>query len=217
MSVYRFFRPESYSDMITQNRLFSFRFYFGMTSFLLQYDRYTAYKYHVWITNRIQSYAEWLVYSIKSDQELMQFYDQSQKEGYLLERTDDECMGKIQCLRDQTFEKSYYAKETEKFVDSHKNIVLMGIGKYCSILTEQFANNNVGFAGYAVSQKKESDTDSFMGKPVWELTELPFSTKETGVIVAINPAKWEDILLSLEKAGIENYFCPFLLDKEANR
>lgn len=217
MSVYRFFRPQSYTDMVARDRIFSYRFYFGMTSFLLQYDRYTEYKYHVWITNRIQSYAGWFVYSIKSDQELMQFYDQCKSEGYLLEPADDECMGKIRCLRDQTFEKSYYAEETKKFVDSHKNIILMGIGKYCSILTEQFANNNVDFAGYAVSQKKDGDADEFMGKPVWTLSEIPFAAKETGVIVAINPTKWEDILLSLERAGIENYFCPFLLDKEADR
>ncbi len=216
MSVYRFFRPGSYTETISEDRIFAFRFYFGMTSFLMQYDRYTEYRYHVWITSRIQSSAEWFMYSMKSDKELIQFYDECQKEGYFSEAFDEECLEKIKCLRAQTFDASYYGRKIEKFVQTHKNIVFMGIGNYSRKLTEQFVHNHVKFAGYAVSRKKDGDADTFMGKSVWELTELPLPKGETGVVIAINPMNWNDILQSLENAGIEHYFCPFLLDQGGN-
>ena len=87
----------------------------------------------------------------------------------------------------------------------------MGKGAYGLKIMHQFQNNSIEFKGFAVTKKEEEDI-LFEGKPVWELSNLPFNIDSVGIIIAINPICWDDILNSLKKAKIRNYFCPFLLE-----
>lgn len=217
MSVYRSFRPGSYTDMIAQNKEFAFRFYMELTCFLLGYDRYTTYQYHIWITNRVQSYALWFIYEIESEQRLREIYRKCKEQGCLSEPMYDECFAMIGRLRHQTREEDYYSVEMQEFVKKYKEILIMGTGEYSSILTRQFENNNINFAGYVISHKNSDHTNEFMGKPVWILGEMPFPKADVGIVIAINPKDWKGITDSLMEAGIENYYCPYLLDANTDQ
>ena len=46
-------------------------------------------------------------------------------------------------------------------------------------------------------------------KPVWELSEIPYNKKSFGLLIAIDPVKWDDICKSLTLAKINNYYCPY--------
>ncbi len=213
MSVYRFRRKGSYTETTAADREFMFNHCLGILCFLPQYDEYTNYKYHVWITNRIQLYASWFVYDIDSNIVLTQYFYMCKKYKRFYPLNSDACIEKLENLRRQTFDLSYCSNLVREFVKKHKQIVLMGTGKYSTIIIQQFENNGINFCGFAVSKKKKGE-DNFMGKPVWMLSQIPFIGDDMGVIVAINPEHWDDILGSLETAGIENYCCPFLLEPE---
>lgn len=216
MSIYRSFREGSYTDIIADNKESAFRFYIEMTCFLLEYDKYSNYQYHVWITNRIQVYASWFVHDIESDERIREIYSNCKTKGYLSEPIYDKCFEMIACLRQQTLRKEYCSSDVKEFVNKHKIILVMGIGEYSSILTEQFENNNIHFAGYVVSHKNDDHVNEFKGKPVWTFAELPFSKADVGIVIAINPRNWENITHSLADAKIANYYCPFLLDKDTD-
>ena len=67
--------------------------------------------------------------------------------------------------------------------------------------------------GFAVSAKNGGES-SFMGKPVYNLSEIPYDKENTGIVVGICPFSgkwgWDSVLESLVMAGIEHWYCPFL-------
>ena len=118
---------------------------------------------------------------------------------------------KLEKLRRQVFDEAFCSDALKSFVKEFDNIVVMGKGAYSKKIVKQFELNKIEFEGFAVSQK-EQEEEWFFGKPVWKLSQLPFDREQTGVVIAINPVRWDDILKSLEKADIKHYICPFLLE-----
>ena len=52
--------------------------------------------------------------------------------------------------------------------------------------------------------------DRYLGKRVWKFESIPYELKKVGIIIGINPIIWNQIIDSLNKAGANNYICPFL-------
>lgn len=214
MSVYRWYSEGSCTQKLVMNKEYLFVFELGMVWFLIQYNEYTNYKYHIWITDRIQTYVSSLIHRMDMSMSLKEYYSLCEKQGYHFPSQDcTKCLDEMERVRKQTFDMTFCSETVKKITKKYAHIIIMGTGRYGTIIGKQFESNGIEFSGFAVSEKNEN-TNCFMGKPVWRLSEIPFDRHNTGIVVGINPLRWDDILYSLKSAGIEHYYCPFLLEEE---
>lgn len=214
MSVYRWLSKGSYNDRLSRNKEMEFYFDIGLIMFLDKYDKFTNYQYHVWLVNRIQHFTSRVITAVDLDVPLKEYYEKCREHDFYLAAECEDYLSRIEGLRKQIFDTTYCSERTRNFVQKFKKIIIMGKGNYGTIVANQLINNKIEFCGFAVSEKK-AEEDFFMKKPVWELSKLPFDKENVGVIVAINPFRWDDILDSLRKAEIIHYICPFLVkDRE---
>lgn len=211
MSVYRWLGDESYNSRLSSNKEMRFYFNYGLLLFLVQYDQYTNYKYHLWIRNKIQAYACGVIECTDLEMEIEKHYKKCKELGYYFPPDSEKYLVKLESLRKQICDMSYCSDSVKKFAKNYKRLVIMGKGGYGLKIAKQFENNNIKYDGFVVSNKVEGE-DLFRGKPVWALSEIPFDIEDTGVIIAINPIHWDDILHSLQAAKIRQYLCPFFLE-----
>lgn len=211
MSVYRFFSKDSYNSRLDHSKEMAFYFNLGLFLFLIQFDKYTDRIHHEWVRNKIQGYASAIANSIDENVSLEEYVKRCKKHGYYFTSISKKYCQKLEGLRQQVSDYTFCSDAVKSFIGTYDNIIVMGKGRYSEKIVKQFKANGIDFKGFAVSNKVEGE-DWFKGKPVWNLSELPFSRKEVGVIVAINPINWDDILRSLDKAGIKHYICPFFLE-----
>ena len=210
MSVYRWRSIGSSTSRMSQDAYMDFRHKIGMIIFLLRYDRYTNGKYQVWINNRIQRYFNGLINAIGLQEKLKECINSFVLESPMMDR---ECEVYYVLLTEslrQARDAKYVSAATKFFCQSKRHIVIMGVGHYAELCSSQLEKNGLRYEGFAVS-KPEKTQDKFKGKNVWKLSDIPFNQEELGVIIAINPIRWDDILQSVTQAGIRNYFCPYLL------
>ena len=209
MSVYRWLSKESYNNRLTYNKEMKFYFAIGLVVFLDQYNKFTNYRYHVWLVNRIQRFALNAMAIVDLDMPFETYYEHCKKQGYCLAMECKNYFNRMEYLRKQIFDMQYCSVQVRNFVNNYENVIIMGKGMYGSIVAKQFKSNKLDFCGFAVSKKK-IDENFFMEKPVWKLSEIPFKRENTGVVVALTPICWDDILSSLERSKIIHYICPFL-------
>lgn len=211
MSVYRWFNAGSYNSRLASNKEMAFYLNFGLLFFLIRYDIFTNYKYHLWVRNKIQACALGAIESTDLDMTLERHYEICKEQGYCFYPVNKEYIIELENLRKQLFDMTYCSDFVKKFAKDHKRLVIMGKGAYGLKIAKQLENNNIKYDGFVVSNKVKGE-DWFRGKPVWVLSQIPFDIEGTGVIVAINPLHWDDILHSLEAAKISQYYCPFYLE-----
>lgn len=210
MSVYRWLSEESYNSRLALNREFEFYFDIGLIILLDRYDQFTNYEHHIWLINRIQHFALRAIAIVDADVSFEKQYKECEKKGYYLTSGYKKYFGGIERLRKQISDLTYCSEKIRRFAKAHKYIVIMGKGKYGTIVANQLENNEIKFCGFVVSQKMQGE-DFYMEKPVWTLSEIPFEKEDAGVIIAINPTHWNDILDSLKNAEIIHYICPFFV------
>lgn len=208
MSVYRYLGKGSYNSRLNYFKEMCFYFNLGLLYFLIQFDEYTGYTHHQWLQNKMQGYASATINSVDENISLEEYFESCKMQGYYFAVGCEECIQKLNLLRQQTFDYTFCSSAVKSFVEEYDYIIVMGKGLYAEKIVKQFSANEIVFQGFAVSQKNQ-DEQCFLGKPVWKLSELPFNKEHTGVVVAINPIKWDEILDSLNEASIEHYICPF--------
>lgn len=203
MSVYRSFHRGSWSmawDKSIQER---FQHSIAMIGFLEKYNQYTNCIYNSYIFSRIQRY----VYDILDTAE------QKDKEFFLevcdKYREESVYIKEIKRLFMLLFDESYQEEKISRFVKRYKHIVLFGAGDYALKLFKKLKYQNIFFDGFVVSERK-IDKKEYLDKPVWNFGEIPFAMNETGIIVAIKPIKWHQLVEILEENGVTEYMCPFL-------
>lgn len=207
MSVYRVFAAGSYAVRMQQNAGLRICFYLRMLIFFFKYDEYTHYAYHKWISKRIACYELAVMYGGEMDVSVAEYVKQSMEQGNVF---PEESLSYIDKLENQR--KQELPAELRAFVNAYKHIVIMGAGEFGMYAARMLASHGVEFNGFAISVR--NDENSFMEKPVYTLSEIPYDKEDTGVIVGICPFSgkwgWESVLDSLEAAGIVNWHCPFL-------
>lgn len=209
MSIYRWKSNGSYSETIKKDPYLLFHFNMGLLDFFIKYNLYTNYKYYVWCMNKIHLFISGIIDNVNYSIELKDFLYCCKNKGYTFSIECEGYLEEIERLRKQTFDMSYCSNDTRNFIRKFKYNIIMGAGKYGAIVSKQFSNNKIHFVGFTVSEK--GDKDFYMGKPVWGLEEIPYEKKSTGIIIAINPLRWDTIQKALENAGIKNFYCPFAI------
>ena len=208
MSVYRWKSAGSYTDLMGGDDCLQFVFCIGLIDFLVKYNSYTDRKYEGTILKKVTGFVSSLLcVCMKNGRKVEEQYKKCLEQKHCLPPINMKLIPKLEEFAHYEQE-SYLSEATRKFIGHYKHIIIMGIGKYAQILTKQLDYYNIPYDGYGVSQPKDNES-SFNGKPVWKLADIPYEKKEIGVIVGILINDKEDILTSLQRAGIENYCMPF--------
>ena len=108
----------------------------------------------------------------------------------------------------KSIDEHYIDNQSRILADKCDYIYIMGTGRYSEILTEQFRNNNIDFSGYVVTDLQDNKK-KFNGKTVFQLDKLPYDRTKIGVVVGIFVSDKDDIINSLNRAGILNYTMPY--------
>lgn len=210
MSIYRWLSDGSYNREVMSNVNRAFYFHVGLVDFVFRYDNYTNYKYHIWTLCRMQIHISQIVYKCIKDKSSYEYITSCKAEGIFIPEQYVKYFEEFERIKKQIFDITYISEQTRAFMTQHRNVVVMGIGKYGTIVASQLNNNNISFAGFTVTKKEENDM--YMDKPVWELSQLIQEMDDVGVLIGINPESWDDIIKSLTDAKIKNYYCPFMMD-----
>lgn len=204
MSVYRFKHEDSWTATWEEDLRKHFDHGFGMIEFLERYNKYTNSAFEKYIVTRVQRYVKGMINMRRTQSE--NYTPQCMKYQLYLEE--------LNRVSAQIYDRDYYDSKLNEFSVKHKHIVMFGAGDYASRLTLQLDNHGISFDGYAVSEWKKARRE-YLGRPVWHLSEIPFKKDETGVIIAIDPIIWNQLLDCLEKYNITDYMCPFLFNARA--
>lgn len=208
MSVYRSLHIGSWCQVWERDFYKRLEHSIAMVEFLVRYNQYTNYAYKDYIISRIQGY----VYTV------LEMYSKEEKEAFegICDRYDRESDGKyqnyleeIKRIYSQVFDENYCSQELGKFINGYRHIILFGAGEYAEKLAKQLENNDISFDGFGVSEQK-AEKKEYLGKPVWQLNNIPFDLNTVGVLVAIKPVRWNQLTASLERNKITEYMCPFL-------
>lgn len=210
MSVYRQHHIGSWSFSFLTKESSRWEHSILMLDFLEKYNKYTAEKFSLYVSIRLQKSAMNIL-GLCSNMSSAEFektcaeYEEQLGEKYEL------IFRKIKRLWRQLFDENYVDTKLRRFISGCQRIVIMGAGMYAGILAKQFSSQGIPFEGFVVSDN-QWEKSSFCKKPVWKLSSLPFDLKASGIIIGINPVIWEEILCSLHKAGAGAYICPFLFE-----
>lgn len=199
MSVYRSFHEGSWSATWAGNLRRRFEHSLNMAGFLKKYNEYTEGVYEKYIITQIQRYINTALDIIKKEgKRNIQYNGNKEFDQKELER-----------VFEQTFNECYYDQGLREFILKHKYNVIFGAGDYASRLKKQLNYHKVIFEGFVTSEWGKEGGE-YLGKPVWHLSNIPFDKKELGVIVAISPTIWSQLMETLERYDITEYICPFL-------
>lgn len=207
MSVYRVFASGSYAVRMQQSSVLRLHFYLRLRMFLAAYDEYTDYRYHQWIAKRIACCELAVMYGGEQNILIAEYVEQSVKQGNIFPEGSTACITELEKRRKQEL-----PVELKAFINRHKHIMIMGIGEFGVYAARMMISHQAAFDGFVVSAKKEGE-NSFMEKPVYNLSEIPYEKEDTGIVVGICPFSgkwsWDSVLHSLHTAGIVHYHCPF--------
>lgn len=213
MSVYRAYHENSWTRNMGNDLEKYFDHCLRIIDFLIKYNNYTKYQYDKYVISKIQEYVSIVISMDRENRDFLEWCDkQNFSNDYEFTDYVEEIKRIFRLIKDE-----YYCDEKLKqFVKQHKYTVLFGAGDFATKLATKFNKNNIQFEGFAVSELKD-EVKTYMGKPVWSMDALPFDRKDVGIIVAINPVIWYQIIDTLEKNKYTNYMCPFLLEFDQNK
>lgn len=201
MSVYRFRHEGSWTLAQAEDIKKHFEHGFKMVEFLEKYNKYTNNIYEKFAVARIQGYINDLL-NLKKEKEEIYLAHYIQHQPYLEE---------FERVYMQTFVADYYEPKLKKYILEHKHIVIFGAGDYAARLAKQLNRQQVLFDGFVVSDWKK-DGKNYFGKPIWHISKIPFQKNGTGVVIAISPVIWNQLVDYLGMYDITDYMCPFLFE-----
>lgn len=207
MSVYRWMTSGSYNDKLDKEESLSTYFGLGSILFLSKYDKYTDFKYHEFILDKMNMFAAYFIEHSDLNKEIDEIIKNCQQDGYNLDDACRQFIPWLEKLRLQMRRDDYIADTTRDFLAKHKHIWIMGTGRYASVFAKQMEQNEIKYEGFAVSNTNENPI-GFFGKKVVNLLDIP-EKDSVGVIVAVLPTNRNDLSESLNHAGIEHFYNPF--------
>ena len=212
MSVYRYKANGSWTSKLTsetdENKIFKLEHYIGIIDFLLKYDKYTELRFHNVIQKKYMANIGTVALMIKTgDLDENYIIEKCMSENYKWQFTFKIIVDVIKNVI-KSIDEHYIDNQSRILADKCDYIYIMGTGRYSEILTEQFRNNNIDFSGYVVTDLQDNKK-KFNGKTVFQLDKLPYDRTKIGVVVGIFVSDKDDIINSLNRAGILNYTMPY--------
>ena len=207
MSVYRQFLNGSWTNSFLKSESMRWKHNILMIEFLEKYNEYTEQKFEVYVISKIQKSVLdilWFYHEI-SEKNFRDTYKKNIGKSY---ETYEKIFEQLNLLRSQIFNETYMDRDVCDFIDRYQNVVIMGAGEYASIVAKQLKYWKIDFEGFVVSNNQDAQKN-YMNKPVWKFDEIPYDIKKIGVLIGINPIIWDQIMISIDEVGVDNYICPF--------
>lgn len=212
MSVYRCLHVGAWSMMMKNDSIQYFEHCIRMIEFLEKYNKYTNYQYDKYIITMIQRYA-FMIMDTDDEAERNNFFSNCERRNKESDFEFNVYIKELKHIFLQLFDENYYDNRLEEFINKYRYVVIFGAGDYASRLVLQLKNHHIKFEGFAVSNRNSVNKE-YMKKPIWKLDEIPFDKDQMGIIVAIKPVIWYELVDVLEQNKIKNYICPFLYKKD---
>lgn len=209
MSVYRFKATNSYTLSLVNDEIKNVYFMYNALVFLHQFDRYSGYRFHKWCMAKEQTYAYGIIDKIDVYGGIEKMISLCVTKGYYIHRCQE-----IDSKLSEIYEVVYMNKLSPSVVDyfrEHETVYIMGAGNFAANLVRKISAYKLSFEAFVVTSKK--DTTQSFDKCIIELKELK-DRKGYGVVIAISPRIWKEILEALEENNINDYICPYLFEMD---
>lgn len=213
MSAYRFMRPGSWSrDTLLQTEKRTLHS-IVMIDFLDRYNGFTGKKFDCAIQERKVRYYEGVIRNS----------DMSGKEFALLcHRINEESDGRYERIINKMLDAYRQRKDVEylsenllAFIGQHKEIYILGAGRFGESMGECLQFNHIPFRGFLVSNDNQIKNHTLLGRKVKHVCEEIHDGDDVGVIVAIDcPTlkEWDILKDSVCKQGIVHYYNPNIIN-----
>ena len=210
MSVYRAYHDNSWTIDIWNDPDRYFDHCLRMIEFFEKYNEYTNGEYKKYIVSRSQLYV-YIV--IDMNRRGLDFFEQCNRLDINNKFKFHSYIGQMKRIFMQLNDENYYDENLEQFIKNYSHIIIFGAGDYASKIAVKLNKKRIQFDGFAVSDRTCEKTQ-YMGKAVWEMNNIPFNKKSVGIIIAIKPVKWYQLVDVLEENQFTEYTCPFLFKDE---
>ena len=200
MSVYRYLNENSWSVKQRNNLSDRIKHLAYAARLLEQYNKYTGRIYEGCIRKILAPFTDAI---LGIEWSVGQFCGLCEE----LDKASDYKMHKQYMVMSTIFKQISGVDLAEK----NKHVLIYGAGNFAGVLAEKFTFNGIQFEGFIVSDNQAAP-DSYLGKKVWKICELPFNKEDTGVAIAVRKELKEEILKSLQDNGIKNYIYPFEIE-----
>lgn len=203
MSCYRANTQTSYSRTIWGNDRKRYGIRLNQMYFLWLFDYFTKGAYREFVSEKLYEILI-MLFEENANSDLVQFRqicdEQGKEKGVKYNRFLDRVVGAFNLFKgcDLCVE---YIKE---FVKKHQHVLIMGDGWNGQNLANALLDCNLDFEGFVVSDGYKQ-IEKQCGKPVWELSKLPFDKSQCGVIVAMRFIYYPEVIQNLLKSGIKRY------------
>lgn len=110
--------------------------------------------------------------------------------------------------------KDYRKLQCEKIKSHGLPVIILGAAKMAKLLTAELKNFGVEVAGYAVTSEYYREGQNYLGKPVYNYSELHQRPNDYVFILGVaDEYKWK---LNENRGGVESLSINFVNDKEIN-
>lgn len=201
MSVYRCCTAGSHGQRVKENKSFSACIWINLINFLLRYNEYTNYKFSDYVQEAITKYAFCFIETIEKEENIEEFLYKEWNSGNISEIPNKDIINKLQEFCSMLYVKEYIPTRILDYIEKNKKISIMGAGKYSRLLGRKLIDNSIFFEGYVVSDLRNNPNE-IDEKKVCLMDE----NNESSILVGILPIDKKNIMNSLKKNKINNYF-----------
>ncbi len=207
MGVYRRYTKGSWSENKVSCKANEFTTALEMINLVNAYNNYTEKKYDVFCICQIQRMVDYAI-RLSNGENREEFAEFCKEYERRLNGKLDFVFEKLMRLCREISDVEYMEKAMYDFVRKYPKLYIMGAGKYASIVSRKLKYRGIQFEGFVVSNNQYKP-EVYLQKPVWKLRDI--NTKNSGIIIGINPSIWDEIVDNLQRKKGINYLCPFLL------
>jgi hypothetical protein len=207
MSVYRYGGKGSWTERLKRDEEFLLVHYIRMIGFLDKYNIYTLNKFKKYINRKKLIYQQYIInnYNNSKIDDFITLCEQNNKNSnFIFNKYYEEIQRIFLLLHDGTDDK--YIQE---FIGKYSHIVIWGTGRFSELVINNIENfDNID--GFVVSDGQPLK-NKHHGKCVWEIGNIPFDIRQTGIIAAVNIGFWNEIYTNLKDVGCADYLYPFVI------
>lgn len=209
MSVYRYLSGGSWSDTQRQDFEILFKNCAELIFFLEKYNEYTSRLHEIEIKRQMNFFCNTIICEGRiRNLSIEQFAEISERVDKICENKGHKYYAEIETAYRQLCDPIYIAPKVAEFVKKNKYVLIWGAGDYAKVLAQQLDNNGLKYEGFVISDN-QAGADNYNGKKIWKISECPFYKKNMGILIAVRMQLRDEILTTLQLAGIQKYLYPF--------
>lgn len=170
--------------------------YAKMIRFAHEYDSYTSKRFSIYLHELTLNCLASILYQCK-DFSVSEFRYKIQM---LLDKQEEslrEYLCDIAEAYEQFYSENYISAKIRDFIDRYQRLYIWGTGNFGTKLAQKFKDNDIGYAGFVISDEVEMDKE-YMERPVYHISDVKNTVEDISIIVAVNRSLWRKLRHQLE-------------------